>query len=649
MKLTSLNIIELILALPRVAKRSVVLAVDVSLCVTSVWLAFYLRVGDFISLWGLPLSTVIVSIFLALPIFTWSGLYKAIFRYSGWPALLIVFRAIAVYSIFFATIFTVVGVSGVPRTIGIIQPMLLLMFIGSSRALARFWLGEQYNNLKNKSNLPRVLIYGAGSSGRQLAGALLDGSVMRVLGFLDDDTRLQGQVLNGLSIHSPAVLTSLVEKKRVDSILLAMPTIGRRRRNEIIDRVRKAHVSVRTLPSFSDLAQGKVKVSDLCELDIDDLLGRESISPNNSLLSKLIKDKVVMVTGAGGSIGSELSWQISLSEPDTLLLIEQSEYALYAVHKELKAKLISKPFKLIPLIASVQDKQRIEQIISTWRPDALFHAAAYKHVPLVEHNLSEGIKNNVFGTLYVAEVAVKYEVANFVLVSTDKAVRPTNIMGASKRLAEMCLQALSAEQQNTNLSIVRFGNVLGSSGSVVPHFREQIKAGGPITLTHPDITRFFMTIREAAQLVVQAGSMSRGGEVFLLDMGEPVKIMELARRMIELSGLTVKDNENPNGDIELEIIGLRPGEKLFEELLIGGNAEKTEHPRIMRAQEEYISWSVLRGHLTQLINAVDRHDTIKVQKMLQKLVKGYTPPSNIVDWAYLQKTLMDNESSDKLD
>ncbi|MFM7801259.1 MAG: UDP-N-acetylglucosamine 4,6-dehydratase family protein, partial [Limnohabitans sp.] len=360
-----------------------------------------------------------------------------------------------------------------------------------------------------------------------------------------------------------------------------------KRRNEILSQIRWAHVAVRTLPSVSDLAQGKVNISDLRQLDIDDLLGREPVMPNHILLAMNVRSKVVMVTGAGGSIGSELCRQILAVGPAKLLLIEQSEFALYAVHQALEEKQTQNSSVLVPLLASVQDLERMREIMATWQPDTLYHAAAYKHVPLVEHNPAEGVKNNVLGTLRTAQAAAEHGVSDFVLISTDKAVRPTNIMGASKRLAEMVLQAMAGNTHSTRFSMVRFGNVLGYSGSVVPRFRQQIRDGGPVSLTHPEITRYFMTIPEAAQLVIQAGAMAKGGDVFVLDMGEPVRIMDLARRMIELSGLRVKDEKYPDGDIEIEISGLRPGEKLYEELLIGDNPKPTSHSRIMKAHEEF--------------------------------------------------------------
>jgi len=626
-----------VLALPRAAKRLAVISVDTSLCVLSVWLAYYLRLGEFVALSGNALLAVAASIGISLPIFIVSGLYRAIFRYSGLPALLTVARAVGIYGLFYAAIFTAIGITEVPRTVGIIQPILLLLFIGASRALARVWLGDQYHSILKHASRPKVLIYGAGTAGRQLADAMANSYEMQVVGFLDDDDRLHGHVLNGQPIYNPGDLPTLAPTLNISDVLLALPSANRKRRNEILSQIREAHVSVRTLPSVMDLAQGKVGVSDLRELDIDDLLGREPVSPNHILLARNIVDKVVLVTGAGGSIGSELCRQILPVGPEKLLLIEQSEFALYAIHQELEEKLSGRNITLVPLLASVQDEERMREIMSTWKPDTVYHAAAYKHVPLVEHNPAEGVKNNVLGTLKAARAAAANGVSDFVLVSTDKAVRPTNIMGASKRLSEMVLQALATMSPGTKFAMVRFGNVLGSSGSVVPKFRQQIRDGGPITLTHPDITRYFMTIPEAAQLVIQAGAMAKGGDVFVLDMGQSVKIMDLARRMIELSGLTIRDEENPDGDIEIEITGLRPGEKLYEELLIGDNPKPTSHPRIMKAHEDFVPWSELEPKLAALEMALNVNDVGVVRLMLQQLVSGYAPSGEIVDWVHLEQ------------
>ncbi len=633
--------------MPRLAKRFVVIMLDLSLCVLTVWLAFYLRLGEFTSFivqssWanGLVWAS-LASISLAIPLFIVSGLYRAIFRYSGWPALLAVAQAIGIYGLLYATLFTVIGVPDVPRTIGIIQPILLLLFVGASRAFVRVWLGDQYSSILKRSTRPKVLIYGAGGNGRQLVAAMANNHEMEVIGFLDDDDRLQGHVLNGLPIYDPNDLEYLVSDLSISNVLLALPNISRRRRNDILDRIRGAHVSVRTLPSMTDLAQGKVSIADVRELDVDDLLGREPVMPNHILLAKNVHSKVVMVTGAGGSIGSELCRQILSIGPTKLLLIEQSEFALYAIHQELEQKAAGSDAVLVPLLASVQDEERMREIISTWRPDTVYHAAAYKHVPLVEHNPAAGIKNNVLGTLNTALAAVENGVTDFVLISTDKAVRPTNVMGASKRLAEMALQALAANTKTagTRFCMVRFGNVLDSSGSVVPKFRQQIRESGRITLTHPDVTRYFMTITEAAQLVIQAGAMAKGGDVFVLDMGQPVRIMDLARRMVELSGLIVKDEQTPDGDIEIDITGLRPGEKLYEELLIGDNPQSTMHPRIMRAQEEFIAWTEFEGKLKSLELALNVNAVGVIRLMMQQLVTGYVPSDAIVDWVYLKQEL----------
>jgi FlaA1/EpsC-like NDP-sugar epimerase len=624
-----------VLELPRTTKRIVAVMVDMSLCVLTVWLAYYMRLGEFVTLSGNALIATVVSMGLCLFIFIVFGLYRAIFRYSDWPALLTVVRAVSVYGLLYSAIFTAIGLNEVPRTVGIIQPILLLLFVGASRALARIWLGDRYQNILKRAARPKVLVYGAGRTGRQLAAAMANSYEMQVVGFLDDDERLSGNVLNGQPIYNPRDLESVVATHSITAVLLAMPSISRKRRNEILGQIRSAQVSVRTLPSFSDLAEGKVKVSDLRELDIDDLLGREPVAPTHSLLTKNITDKIVLVTGAGGSIGSELCRQILAVKPQTLLLIEQSEYALYEIHQELEEKSLDTDIKIIPILASVQNQDRMHEIMSTWRPHTVYHAAAYKHVPLVEHNPAEGVKNNVFGTLKTAKAAIDNGVQDFVLVSTDKAVRPTNIMGASKRLAEMVLQALAATKVSTNFVMVRFGNVLGSSGSVVPKFRQQIKDGGPITLTHLDITRYFMTIPEAAQLVIQAGAMASGGDVCVLDMGQPVKIIDLARRMIQLSGLTVQDAESPDGDIAIEVTGLRPGEKLYEELLIGNNPTPTAHSRIMRSHEAFIELPELEVKLASLEAELNTNDAVKVRQLLQQIVLDYAPTGEVVDWVYM--------------
>jgi FlaA1/EpsC-like NDP-sugar epimerase len=672
-----------VLALPRLTKRLLVLALDSGLCVLSVWLALYLRLGEWVPLAGPTAWAAVVSVVLALPVFITSGLYRAIFRYSGLPAMVAVARAMVMYGLAFAGVFTFWGVDGIPRTVGLIQPMLLLLLVGASRAAARVWLGGLYHQQLRKAALPQALIYGAGSAGRQLASAMANTPEIRVVGFLDDDDRLHGHVLNGLPIHNPADLDEILNEAAITDVLLALPSVSRARRNEILNALKPHKVAVRTLPGLSDIATGKVNLSDARELDIDDLLGREPVQPNGLLLNVNTHSKTVLVTGAGGSIGSELCRQILKTQPKQLLLVEMSEFALYQIHQELvgllaegladvdliQAGASGEPadepdsalkvagIELVPLLASVCDEVRMHEIMDTWKPHTVYHAAAYKHVPLVEHNPAEGVRNNVWGTRVCAEAAQRHGVCNFVLVSTDKAVRPTNIMGATKRLAEMVLQALAevnaaveaqggrAPTTRTTFSMVRFGNVLGSSGSVVPLFRVQIKNGGPITLTHADITRYFMTIPEAAQLVIQAGAMGQDGDVFVLDMGQPVKIIDLARRMVGLSGLTVRDELHPNGDIELTVTGLRPGEKLYEELLIGDNPKPTQHPRIMKAHEQFLPWPALEQKLNALSIAMSVNDVPVIRVLLKDLVSGYQPTGEVVDWVHLamQRDAVANE------
>jgi FlaA1/EpsC-like NDP-sugar epimerase len=631
-----------LLALPRPLKRLLALSVDAFLCTVTVWLALCLRLDSWVLPVGNQWFAIWLSPILALPIFIVSGLYRAIFRYAGMAALMALSKAIAIYGAIYATILVVLALPGIPRSLGILQPLVLILAVGASRVIARYFLSGSYLSILKRSALPKVLIYGAGSAGHQLAAAMSNSMEMRAVGFLDDDPRLHGQEIGGLRIYNPARLSELVIQLDVSDVLLAIPSARRQRRNQILEMASKSHIAVRTLPGLMELAQGHVHTSDLRELDIEDLLGRETVPPDDSLLKKNIEEKIVLVTGAGGSIGSELCRQILVAGPARLLLVEMSEFALYAVHQELvqiSSETDRSKIELIPLLATVRDEDRMREIIQTWRPHTIYHAAAFKHVPMVEHNAAEGIKNNVLGTLTTASIALDEGVSDFVLISTDKAVRPTNIMGASKRLAEMVLQALAAtaaeKKQNTQFSMVRFGNVLGSSGSVVPLFRKQIKDGGPITLTHAEITRYFMTIPEAAQLVIQAGAMAKGGDVFVLDMGEPVRIIDLARRMVELSGLTVLDGTNPEGDIALEVTSLRPGEKLYEELLIGRNPMPTTHPRIMRADEEFLPWPMLSEELKSLLASLNANDVPAIRAMLKSLVHGYQPENPVVDWVHL--------------
>jgi FlaA1/EpsC-like NDP-sugar epimerase len=629
--------VKSILNLPRFAKKIVVIIIDLNLCVLSTWFAFYLRLDQFIPIQGAALTAALVSIALALPIFLLLGLYRAIFRYSGLSIMTSVSIALLIYGLLYFLVFGFYRVEGIPRSIGILQPMLLFFAVVSSRLFIRYLLGGNYF-FKDKSQfLKKALVYGAGSAGQQLVSSLANSNELKVVGFLDDDDRLHGQVLQGQEIYSSLKIADLIKSKEVQLILLALPSTSRSRRNEILKTLSSYPLQLQTLPSVADIIQGRVRLSDIKDLDVDDILNREQVLPDSQLLSKNITSKVVLVTGAGGSIGSELSRQIVKQNPDKLLLLELNEFALYKIYEELK--IANENLKIIPLLVNVQDQIKVSEIFKTFKVDTVYHAAAYKHVPLVEENISESIKNNVFATSAVTKAVLSQSVENFVLISSDKAVRPTNIMGASKRLAELCVQGLHQNTKNnkTKMSIVRFGNVLESSGSVIPKFKKQIKDGGPITLTHPDVTRYFMTLVEASQLVIQAGAMSENCDVFVLDMGESVRIKDLIYRIVKLSGLTVKDENNKEGDIEIKAIGLRPGEKLYEELLLGDNPQKTQHPKIQKAQDPFIPMNQLGADLNDLKTLLDHNKVFEVKELLAKIVKTYQSNSAIVDHTYLEQ------------
>jgi FlaA1/EpsC-like NDP-sugar epimerase len=627
-------IAEPLLALPRPWKRLIAMGVDVALCALTVWIAYCLRLSDWVLMSGRPIVAVVLSIVLAIPVFAAFGLYRIVFRHAGAETVASCALACGVYGLGYSAFITAYGFAHVPRTVGLIQPVLLFLAVCGSRTFASNMLGGGARRVRSSKERARVLIYGAGSAGRQLADAMAGSQEMEVVGFLDDDHSLHNSRVRRLRVYDPDDLRRHVEHLAITDVLLAIPSATRSRRNQIIDELKAIGIGVRTLPGLMELAHGTVHANDLHEVTITDLLQRDPVQYESDALANHIAGKVILVTGAGGSIGSELCRQIMAMGPDRLLLVEASEYALYAIHQELAA---GGDDRLVPLLASVIDSGRMDAIVRTWRPQMIFHAAAYKHVPLVEHNPLEGLRNNVIGTAVVAKLAVRYKVRDFVLVSTDKAVRPTNVMGASKRLAELTLQALSTtvDPLQTCFSMVRFGNVLGSSGSVVPLFTRQIQAGGPITITHSDITRYFMTIPEAVHLVLQASAMATGGEVFVLDMGEPVLIRDLARQMIRLSGLTVRDADCPDGDIEIRIVGLRPGEKLYEELLIGGNPIGTDHPRIMKATEPGLDWEVLGPELDRLRAMIDVGDVGGARALLSTLVVEFTPSSGVVDWVSL--------------
>ena len=624
-----------IFGISRSTKRVISLFIDIILLISSFFLAYWTRLGGIVAfdnteIWMTLLCTILITLFTFIKL----GLYRAVLRYISFKALAMVAGGafVSAVSLIFFSFF--IG-SDIPRTIPIIYFSYVFLLCGSARMLIRYYVSL----ILDKDN-ESVLIYGAGATGRQLAVLLKHAYRYRIRGFIDDNNKLHGNYLLGNKIFSPNDISKLVQKYNVKVILLAIPSASRSERKTIIDSLIPLKIKVQTIPDMEDILQGNAKIDELREVHIEDLLGREPVLPNKDLLQTNILHKVVMVTGAGGSIGSELCRQIILNEPNALILFELSEFFLYSIHQELleiaKKNNITNT-KIYPVLGNVQDIERVDRVLSHFNIDTIYHAAAYKHVPLVEYNMIEGVQNNVFGTYNVARCAAEHGVKSFVLISTDKAVRPTNVMGASKRMAELCLQALSEQLKDyqTCFSMVRFGNVLGSSGSVIPLFRKQILKGGPITITHPDIIRYFMTIPEAAQLVIQAGAMAKGGDVFILDMGEPVKIVDLAKNLVQLSGLSVKDENNPKGDIEITYTGLRPGEKLYEELLIGGdNVTKTAHSRIMTAEEEYLPFEQLSNVLVELEQACKKADYMAIRQILLSAPTGFQPTTEIVDVLY---------------
>lgn len=617
-----------ILAWPRPVKQLVVSAFDSLLAVLAMWIAFTLRFDTLHWPQGGQWWVYLLGPLLAVPVFTRLGLYHAIFRYSGLAAMAATAKAVALYSALLVLALVwlqSLGFAAIPRSLGILQPLIFLLLIAVSRTTVRSWLAPRHDQRTGN----RLLIYGAGSAGVQTAAAIGNAAQFVLLGFVDDDPSKTGRSINGLPVYTPTQAPEVVARLDVTDILLAVPSASRERRNQIVENLRPLPVHVRTLPGLADLASGRVTVQDFRELDIEDLLGREPVPPQRELLARNLTGKTVLVTGAGGSIGSELCRQIILESPRQLVLFDHSEFGLYRIHQELLSLLAQQGLTadITPLLGSVCNCERVSDICNRYRPDTVYHAAAYKHVPLVESNPVEGLLNNVLGTLNVAQAALHAGVTHFVLISTDKAVRPTNVMGASKRLAEMVLQALAARDTAhaaTRFVMVRFGNVLGSSGSVVPLFRQQLATGGPLTVTHTEVTRYFMTIPEAAQLVLQAGAMATGGEVFVLDMGTPVRILDLAQRMVTLSGLRVRDANHPDGDIEIAITGLRPGEKLYEELLTGDNPQPTDHPRIMQAREGFVVWETLSPDLQRLAAALQANDVAMALAILQRLVPEAT-------------------------
>jgi FlaA1/EpsC-like NDP-sugar epimerase len=635
------SLIRSILNASRAKKRIITLCIDSLFITLAFWLALIVRLDSLAPLqrldnWFLLALLIPVSLYAFISL----GLYRAVLRYMNSQAVWAIVLGTVITTITLVLIAFFVGVD-IPRTMPFIFAWLCLLTVGGARVLVRAMIGKMTTSKKEA-----VIIYGAGSAGRQLATALGAGPEYFVRAFVDDDATKHGSIIQGVPVISFKNIYELINKRKVSKVLLALPSASRARRKEILAQLEPLTISVLSIPGMADVVQGKAKLAEIAEVGVEDLLGRDPVEPNADLMSANIKEKVVMVTGAGGSIGSELCRQIVKQKPAKLVLFEQSEFGLYSIEKELGGYITTNSLniELVPIMGSVQRINRIETVMIAFGVHTVYHAAAYKHVPLVEHNVVEGVRNNVFGTYYAAKAAVNAKVETFVLISTDKAVRPTNVMGATKRMAELALQGLAQEQgvkHNTRFCMVRFGNVLGSSGSVVPLFRRQIKEGGPITLTHPDITRFFMTIPEAAQLVIQAGAMGKGGDVFVLDMGEPVKIKDLATKMVRLSGYEVKSETNPHGDIEIKCTGLRPGEKLYEELLIGDNVGETSHERIMTANEVMLPLAQFNEFIEALDVACHNFDHETIRQLLLEAPTGFNPTDGICDlvWNVKKDTL----------
>lgn len=621
-------------------KRALLLAVDFIALPTALWAGYAIRLGEW---WPQNIEDAlwlfIATPLVAVPIFIRMGLYRAVLRYMGSAAVITIIKAITITTLILLALVVMSKVHGIPRSVFFSFWLISILFVAGSRLVLG---GYIQSRTRRKINKQPVAVYGAGSAGAQLAKAMQSGWEYEPVAFLDDNSEKRGSEINGVKIHSPDELMVLIEKAGISQVLLAMPSLSTRQRHKILEKLEAYPVHVRTLPGIADLVSGKAKVSDIREVDTGDVLGRDVVPPIPELIGKSISGKNVMVTGAGGSIGSELCRQIIEHGPSRLVLFEQSEFALYKIEKELEA--YNSNLEIIAVLGSVTHARRVETVLRSFEIHTVYHAAAYKHVPLVEQNPIEGLQNNVFGTWRAAEAAKSSGVETFVLISTDKAVRPTNIMGATKRLAELVLQGMAEESDSTRFTMVRFGNVLDSSGSVIPLFRNQINAGGPVTVTHPEVTRFFMTIPEAAQLVLQAGALGEGGDVFVLEMGDSIKIDDLARSMIRLSGLEVCDDNNPDGDIEIKYTGLRPGEKLYEELLIGDNVTGTVHPKIMRAAEEKLPWDKLLYFRNKFEKAGDNFETKKIKLLLEEVVSGYTAEEEIVDPVWNQSSALNQDA-----
>jgi FlaA1/EpsC-like NDP-sugar epimerase len=571
------------------------------------------------------------TVLFTVPVFVRLGLYRAVIRFLGIQAARAIAIGVMVSTIALVAINGLLLKSSIPLEVFAIYFALAILYVGASRFGAREFL-----RMGNYAAAP-VAIYGAGSAGAQLCSSLLTSQHFRPVGFVDDNEKSHGARVCGLRVHASSELNELRRRYGVGLIFLALPSASRRRRGAILDSLNAQGYKVQTVPDISEIVSGQARLEEVRDIDVHDLLGREPVPPNAALLSACVRGKSILVTGAGGSIGSELCRQIMELAPRRLVLLEVSELALYEIERELRSlnARLGDRVELVALLGNAHHKQRVREVITTFSVQTIYHAAAYKHVPIVEHNMIEGINNNIFATYNTAEAAMECRVETFVLISTDKAVNPTNVMGCTKRVAEMVLQGLHQRSHGTRFCMVRFGNVLESSGSVVPLFREQIREGGPITVTHPDVIRYFMTIPEAAQLVIQAGSMGSGGDVFVLDMGSPVRIADLAKRMVHLAGYTVRDEQHPEGDIEIRFTGLRPAEKLFEELLIGKNVAGTEHPCILRAMEHSLTWEQIKYVLDELAQCSLRFDCDRAREILMRAVPEYQPTDKVQDHVWL--------------
>jgi len=624
-----------IISLKRTNKQIVIILIDSFIIISALLISFSLR----LDYWYFPNGNVtwliIGSPIIGIPIFHQFNLYSSIIRYIGFKALWSAVQAVSLFALVWGAAAFMTAVGGIPRSVILINWVVLLAMILAFRLSARWILSKQQE--VSSSNKKNVAIYGAGAAGRQLSIALTHSDEYNHVAFIDDNEQIHRKSIHGVEVYSTTNLDKLIIEKNLTDLLLAIPSVSRSRRNEIIDFLEPYDLIVRSLPSVSELAQGKVQVESLRKININDLLGREPTKANIDLLQVKIKNKVVLVTGAGGSIGSELCRQIVLLKPKKLVLFEINEFSLYQIDQELKNRQLDN-IEIIPILGSIKVRERVESICNFFQVETIYHAAAYKHVPLVEFNQSEGLLNNVIGTMMLAQAAINTNVKTFVLISTDKAVRPTNTMGATKRVAELILQSFSEMQHKTCFTMVRFGNVLNSSGSVIPLFKKQIEEGGPVTVTDKNIVRFFMTIPEAVELVIQAGAMGKGGDVFVLDMGQPVKIYDLATKMIRLSGLHVKDKDNPNGDIEINLTGLRPGEKLYEELLVGKKSQKTLNPLIMRAEEKMLDWSQLSPVIDKLHQSALDFDHSKIRELLIEIVPEFKPQSSIDNNLFSKKS-----------